>query len=95
MAKSEEWYYLSLQEVTHSFGVDAKLIIEIVDQGIIILDQPKQEEWRFDAQALKVIHTVLRLQKDLGVNLEGAALAVELLDEIERLKSLLQKQTLL
>jgi chaperone modulatory protein CbpM len=35
-----------------------------------------------------------RLQRDLGVNLPGAALALQLLDEVETLRAQLAAQTL-
>ena len=82
-------YSLTLNEVSHSFGVSSQTIVEIVEEGIVNVEQPRPEEWIFDSKALQDIHTVLSLHKDLGINFAGAALALELLKEIHRLKSLL------
>jgi chaperone modulatory protein CbpM len=82
----EEWFSLSLYEVTCSIGVDEGIIIEIINEGIVSVQQDEQNNWQFDSHALKRIRTVLRLQHDLGVNLPGAGLALELLDEIDNLK---------
>jgi chaperone modulatory protein CbpM len=85
----EEWYYLSLTEVSLSFGVTKETVLEIVDEGIISAQKDEKDEWRFDNEAIRCIRTVLRLERDLGVNFAGAGLALELLREIEHLRSLL------
>lgn len=43
-------------------------------------------QWVFSGAAVTRIQMALRLQRDLHVNLAGVALALDLLDEIERLK---------
>jgi chaperone modulatory protein CbpM len=42
--------------------------------------------WRFDTHALKRLQIAIRLEQDLGVNLPGSALELDLLEEMERLK---------
>ncbi|KTD24723.1 putative chaperone-modulator protein CbpM [Legionella lansingensis] len=85
----EDWFYLSLREVTSSFGVSKQIILEIIDEGIINVKKDEKEGWLFDSEAVACIRTVLRLHRDLGVNLAGAGLALQLLKEIERLEMLL------
>jgi chaperone modulatory protein CbpM len=82
----EQWSYLSLTEVTHSFGVTSTTIMEIIDEGIVSLEKDTKNEWQFDDKALRRIRMALRLTNDLGVNLAGAGLALELLDEIDQLR---------
>ncbi|KTD33693.1 putative chaperone-modulator protein CbpM [Legionella nautarum] len=89
-AESEEWFHLSLTEVTTSFGISRETVIEIIDEGIISAQKDEKDEWQFDDEALRCIRTVLRLHNDLGVNLAGAGLALELLKEIDRLHALLR-----
>ncbi|MDP1604603.1 MAG: chaperone modulator CbpM [Legionella sp.] len=89
-APTEEWFYLSLREVTYTFGVSTETIIEIVNEGIVSAQKDDQDELQFDNEAFRRIHKVLSLTKDLGVNLAGAGLAIELLEEIDRLQKLLQ-----
>jgi chaperone modulatory protein CbpM len=88
----EEWFVLSLSEVTLSFGISTETVIEIVDEGIVTVQKDKNNEWMFDNEAIRRIRTVLRLHRDLGVNLAGAGLALELLKEIDRLKGLLSNK---
>jgi len=87
----ETWIYLSLQEVSCSFGVTTETILDIIDEGIVTAHINEQQEMQFDAEALRSIRTTLRLHQDLGVNMAGAALALELLGEIERLRALLPR----
>ena len=42
--------------------------------------------WKFHQSTQIRIHKALRLRQDLGVNLAGVALSLELLDEIDNLK---------
>jgi len=45
------------------------------------------ERWRFPGMQLRRARVAVRLQRDLGVNTAGAALALQLLDEIEALRA--------
>lgn len=51
----------------------------------------EQEQWKFSADSLKRARTAMRLQRDLGINEAGIALALDLLEEIEILESKVQK----
>ncbi len=76
---------LTITEVIDSFGISETYIIELIDEGVLLKPEQDKTEWQFDERDLCRIRTVLRLERDLGVNLAGSALALELLDEIERL----------
>lgn len=91
-AECEEQFYLSLKEITYSFGVSETTIIEIIDEGIVSAYKDERNEWQFDNEAFRRIRTVLHLNRDLGINLAGAGLALELLSEIERLRQLVNRQ---
>lgn len=88
--KCEEWFVLSLSEVASSFGITSETIFEIIDEGIISVEKDEDDQLRFDNEAIRRIRMVLRLNRDLGVNLAGAGLALELLKEIDHLRSLLR-----
>ncbi|MFT5658677.1 MAG: hypothetical protein ACI9KN_001958 [Gammaproteobacteria bacterium] len=47
-----------------------------------------KSEWKFIPNMLSRIETALSLRHNLGVNYAGAALAVELMEDIRRLKHL-------
>ncbi len=80
------WFYLSMHEITHTMNVPTQTILEIIEEGIINADKDAKQQWVFNSECLRKIRIVLQLTKDLGVNLAGAALAIDLLDEIEQLK---------
>jgi chaperone modulatory protein CbpM len=93
IVECEERFTLSLNEVCHSFGVTTETIITIVDEGIITPSGERESSWKFDSKDMQLIRTVLQLHNDLGINFAGAALALELLDEIQHLKALINQQS--
>jgi chaperone modulatory protein CbpM len=76
----------SLTEVCAACRVSEELVIEIVAEGIVEPLGRDRAQWRFSGVALTRVQRVLRLQHDFGVNLAGAALALDLLEELERLR---------
>lgn len=66
--------------------VTTQLAIEMVDHGILNPVNTKQEPLCFAETEVRRAQIALRLHRDLGVNLAGAALALELMDEIRALK---------
>jgi chaperone modulatory protein CbpM len=76
----------SLTEVCAACCVSEELVVEIVAEGIVEPVGGDRAQWRFTGIALARVQRVLLLQRDFGVNLPGAALALDLLEEIERLR---------
>lgn len=82
----EQCFSLTLKEITYSLEITKEVVLEILDEGIINAQKDPVEEWIFDHEAFKRMRTMIILHRDLGVNFAGAALALELLEEIHRLK---------
>ncbi|MBF0264698.1 MAG: MerR family transcriptional regulator [Gammaproteobacteria bacterium] len=84
----EDHEYLSLVKICRYCCLPAESIITMVERGMIepINSSVSYSLWQFPASSLIRIKTALRLQRDLEVNLAGAALALELLDEIKQLR---------
>jgi chaperone modulatory protein CbpM len=76
----------SLTELCAACRVSEELVVEIVAEGIVEPLGRDRAQWRFTGVALTRVQRVLRLQHDFGVNLPGAALALDLLEELERLR---------
>jgi chaperone modulatory protein CbpM len=77
---------LSLPELCAACRVSEELVLDIVAEGIVEPLGDERTQWRFSGVAVARIERVIRLQQDFDVNLPGAALALELLEEIERLR---------
>jgi chaperone modulatory protein CbpM len=78
---------LSLGEVCRACSMHAEWVVTLVEEGIIEPAGGDQRSWRFTGMQLRHLRTISRLQRDLGVNLAGAALALELLEEVEALRA--------
>jgi chaperone modulatory protein CbpM len=76
----------SLAELCTVCSVEEELVVEIVAEGIVEPIGPNRAQWRFSGLALTRVQRVIRLQQEFGVNLPGAALALDLLEELERLR---------
>lgn len=82
---------LTLRQLCDVCGVRAEYVIELVDEGFIEPSGMEKSHWCFSGIAIKRVRKAKRLQRDLGINLAGAALAIELIDEIEKLRALLDR----
>jgi len=79
---------LGLEELCRLCDVTAELVLEMAQEGVIVPRGEQTREWRFVGVDVRRVQIALRLQRDLGVNLAGAALALELLEELEQLRRL-------
>ncbi len=79
-------YHLTLAELSRCCGVTAEKILVLVAEGVLSPQGHSEREWRFAGGDLGRALSALRLERDLGVNAAGAALAIDLLDEMRRLR---------
>lgn len=82
----DEHTQFTLVELCLLGKTSAEWVIELVDEGVLEPEGATVSDWRFDARALKRLQAVKRLQRDLRINLPGAALVLDLLDEVESLR---------
>lgn len=87
----EEVQY-SLRDLSTMCCVHADYIVDLVEEGIIEPASTDNTTWIFSGESIKRVRTVMNLQQDLGINMAGVALALELLEEVEALRSELQKR---
>jgi chaperone modulatory protein CbpM len=86
----DEQNALTLSELSRACAVQTGYIIELVDEGLLTPEAAEEHEpqrWRFTGTQMRRARVALRLQHDLGVNLAGVALALQLLDEVEMLRT--------
>lgn len=86
----EEQTQLTLTDLCRACAVHDEQIIALVDVGVLEPQGREPGHWRFGGASLHRARMALRLQRDLEIDLAGAALAVELLDEIESLRTRLR-----
>jgi chaperone modulatory protein CbpM len=86
----EEQTQLTLTDLCRACAVHDEQIIALVDAGVLEPQGREPGQWRFGGAGLHRARMALRLQRDLDIDLAGAALAVELLDEIDSLRTRLR-----
>jgi chaperone modulatory protein CbpM len=82
----EEYAVLSLDDLSRLCAVDRTAIVELVEEGVLTVIEIEASEWRFHGAALRRARTAMRLQRDLEINLPGVALALELMEQLDRLR---------
>jgi chaperone modulatory protein CbpM len=82
----EESVVLSVSDLSRMIRVDERHIVELVEEGVLSVLEIDASEWRFSGASLRRARVALRLEHDLGLNLPGVALALDLLEELERLR---------
>jgi chaperone modulatory protein CbpM len=86
----EESALLTVKELSRMCAVDERHIVEFVEEGVLNVVEINTSEWHFTGGALRRARLALRLERDLEINLAGVALALELMEELERLRRELQ-----
>lgn len=77
---------LTLVELCRVCQVTTRQVMEFVEEGIVEPLGRDPRHWRFRGVCVQRVRCASRLQHDLGVNRAGIALALDLLDEISRLR---------
>ncbi|MBT8085138.1 MAG: MerR family transcriptional regulator [Woeseia sp.] len=87
----DEGYEVTITEICRACGGSTEWVIELVQEGVLEPADEQEDEWRFSAVSLQRARAAMRLQQDLGVNLAGIALALDMMDELDRLRARLQR----
>lgn len=87
----EEDIELSLAELCRACRLPAERVFELVQEGVIEPVGRDPACWRFQAISVRRVRCAQRLEQDLGVNMAGAALAIDLLEELELLRVRLRR----
>lgn len=82
---------LTVEEFCQAGHLERDLLVAMVEEGILDPRDHPSGDWVFPAAALSRVRSALRLQHDLGINLAGVALVLELLDEIRTLRERVQR----
>jgi len=70
--------WIAATEICQLCRLDLDAVLELAALGVMSSRERAPGEWQVPATALPRLRVVGRLMRDLGVNVSGAALAVEL-----------------
>ena len=76
---------------SHRKAMFSNMATSLIEHGIIDPLPGAQKHYRFTATSLRRTRVTVSLQRDLGVNLPGAALALDLLERIDEMEAQLRQ----
>jgi chaperone modulatory protein CbpM len=79
--------WIAAAEVCQLCRLDFDAVMELAALGVVAPRESRPGQWQVPATALPRLRVVGRLIHDLGINVSGAALAVELLEARRELES--------
>ena len=83
-----EW--IAASEICQLCRLDLEVLLELASLGIVSPRERAPGDWQVPVAALPRLRVAGRLIQDLGVNVSGAALAVELLEARRALETRLK-----
>jgi chaperone modulatory protein CbpM len=75
---------LGIDDLCRLCAVERQFILELVEEGV--LDALPSAQLQFVGRSLRRARLAGRLRRDLGINVAGAALVIELLERIDVLE---------
>ncbi len=87
----EEDVELTLADLCQACRLPAEEVFELVEEGIVEPVGRDTPHWRFHGRSVSRVRCAVQLRTDLGVNWAGAALALDLLDELHVLRGRLRR----
>jgi chaperone modulatory protein CbpM len=82
---------LALQDICERCGLPETTVRAYVEEGVIEVEGDNVARWRFSEVTMVRVLKAHRLERDLGLNPAGAALALDLIEQIDELKSQLKR----
>jgi chaperone modulatory protein CbpM len=78
--------WIGASEICRLYQIDLAVVVELAEFGVVSPRGTEPQQWQLPATALPRLRVLTRLMRDLGLNANGAALAVELLEEQRHLR---------
>lgn len=78
---------LTLEELCSACGITPQFIHELIEYGALDCDDVSLEVYRFRPEQLRRVRTIVHLHHDLEINIPGATLAIELMEEMEKMRA--------
>lgn len=80
---------ISLDQLCHTCGLSVDAVIELVEEGVLKV-QGQRSLWKFSSDNIHRALVANRLKRDLEINLAGIAVTLDLLEQLEDLRSRLR-----
>lgn len=77
---------LSLSDLCEVCTISSERVVQLVDEGLVEPLGRDPAEWRFSGRSVRRVLVAERLSRDLRLNAAGAALVLDLLDEVKQLR---------
>ena len=87
----DEQLVFTLTTLCQATGADTEQLLALVQEGLLQPQGERPEDWRFSGAAMPQARMALRLMRDLDIGLSGAAVVMDLLAEIDRLRAQLRR----
>jgi chaperone modulatory protein CbpM len=68
-------------------SISANQLSELVEYGVIDPSEGLSGEWNFSIQVISTVKRAIRLQQDFDIDTASTALVIDLLDELEQLRT--------
>jgi chaperone modulatory protein CbpM len=81
---------LTLSDLCEICSVSSERVVRLVDEGLVEPIGREPAEWRFSGRSVRRVVVAERLSRDLRLNEAGAALVLDLLDEVKQLRQRLR-----
>ena len=78
---------LDMAEFCEATELSDVYVIEIVEHGILEPQGAQPKDWRFTDYELALAKRAAKLRRDLDLEWEGVALALDLLEEVRQLRA--------
>lgn len=87
----EEEIVFSLSGLCQAAGASPAQVLALVDEGVLLPTGDAPHLWAFAGPSLRTTRAALRLNADLALGTAGAALVLDLLEEIGALRAKLRR----
>jgi chaperone modulatory protein CbpM len=87
----EEEIAFTLSELCRACGTGEAQVRALVSEGVLDPSGTGPQDWMFDGLALRTVRTVQRLAVDLELGIAGAAIVLDLLEQVAALQSRLRR----
>ncbi|MGH1471456.1 MAG: chaperone modulator CbpM [Cellvibrionaceae bacterium] len=78
--------HFNCNELCEQTQVSIDTLIEFVEHGIVEPHGSSPEDWVFGQEVIVVVRRAVRMHDDLGIDWAGVALALDLIEQRERLR---------